>query len=195
MTRGDNLKEPDGQPQVEIVRLLDIGVNPSNIEHINSIFFQSTARVFSSDTERTAFRQLWLGQYLDQDPDKVHLAVEQAETGAPRVLGYLVGCWINPVTSPRFASLPFFSDFKPQCHAFPGQLHINLDVRARSRGIGRLLVEAFAAQSRAAGVRGIHVVTGKSARNVEFYRRVGFTAQGDTLWGSNAVVFLGRALP
>lgn len=191
---------------VQIRRLTDL-VNdvavPLDITaQIDAIFFQTASRTFVDPDQRARFRYLWLGQYLDHDADKVHVAIErdrqrdgqQESRGQIRVLGYLVGCWENPVTSQRFASLPFFRDFAAQCRAFPGQLHVNLDAQARSRGIGRRLVDAFAHQSQAAGVPGIHVVTGQNARNVQFYARAGFTQQATTGWGGTDVVFLGRSL-
>jgi GNAT superfamily N-acetyltransferase len=179
---------------VEIHRLVELGATSAITAQIDAIFFQTSGRTFTTDAARAPFRQLWLGQYLDHDPDKVHLAIERSINGETRVLGYLVGCWTDPASSPRFASLTYFQDFAPQCHAFPGQLHVNLDAQARSRGIGRLLVEAFAAQSRAAGIPGIHVVTGKAARNARFYNRAGFAETAVTHWNGNQVVFLGRTL-
>ena len=183
---------------VQILRLTDLvsdlAVPLDIIAQIDAIFFQTASRTFADPDQRARFRHLWLGQYLEHDADKVHVAVHRNSSGKIRVLGYLVGCWENPLTSPRFASLPFFRDFTAQCHAFPGQLHVNLDAEARSRGIGRQLVDAFAAQSKAAGVPGIHVVTGHNARNVQFYQRAGFTKQATTGWGGTDVVFLGRPL-
>ena len=183
---------------VQILRLTDLvsdlAVPLDIIAQIDAIFFQTASRTFADTDQRARFRHLWLGQYLEHDADKVHVAIERGSSSQIRVLGYLVGCWDNPITSPRFTSLPFFRDFAAQCHAFPGQLHVNLDAEARSRGIGRKLVDAFADQARAAGVPGIHVVTGQNARNVTFYQRTGFTHQATTGWGGNDVVFLGRSL-
>jgi GNAT superfamily N-acetyltransferase len=183
---------------ITIVRLVDSGIRPSRmpktIGEISTIFFEAAGRTFESGAAGAAFSELWLGQYLRLDPDKVHVALATGSDGLPTVCGYLVGCWENPVGSPRFATLPFFRSFETQCHAFPGQLHINLDVQARSQGIGRRLVDAFAAQSKAAGVPGIHVVTGATSRNVSFYERAGFVHRGVATWNGKRVVFLGRQL-
>jgi ribosomal protein S18 acetylase RimI-like enzyme len=186
------------QDPITIVRLVDSGIRPSRmpkiIHEISTIFFEAAGRTFESGAAGAAFSDLWLGQYLSRDPDKVHVALATGTDGLPTVRGYLVGCWENPVGSTRFAALPFFPSFSTQCHAFPGQLHINLDVQARSQGIGRRLVDAFAAQSQAAGVPGIHVITSATSRNVSFYKRTGFEHQGTATWNGKRVVFLGRRL-
>jgi GNAT superfamily N-acetyltransferase len=191
-----------GQPlfdeQITVVRLVDSQIRPSRmpkiIREISTIFFEASGRTFESGAAGVAFSELWLGQYLTHDADKVHVALATGEDGLPTVRGYLVGCWDNPATSPRFATLPFFRNFDVQCRAFPGQLHINLTEHARSKGVGRLLVDAFVAQSQAAGVPGIHVVTGANARNVGFYERAGFLHRASTTWNGKRVVFLGRQL-
>jgi GNAT superfamily N-acetyltransferase len=180
--------------KIQICRLQDLGATPALIAGIDRIFFQTANRTFSDDAQRSSFRALWLGQYLTRDADKVHVAVSSRPGGAADVAGYLVGCWDNPAITQRFAELPFFRDFAAHCQAYPGQLHINLDAAARSRGIGRLLVEAFAQQSAAAGIPGIHVVTGAAARNVGFYQRAGFVEKATTLWNGHRVIFLGRTL-
>jgi ribosomal protein S18 acetylase RimI-like enzyme len=190
MTNG---AEPAGA-KAEICRWADMQITPELTAQLDAIFYQTAGRTFANSDDRAAFRQLWLGQYIEHDPDKAYLAIDRSNTGETRVLGYLVGSWDDPLTSPQFAKLTFFRDFATQCHAFPAQLHLNLDANARSRGIGRLLVDAFAAQAQAAGVPGVHVVTGKTARNVGFYERAGFRLQATTLWNGNEIVFLGRTL-
>jgi ribosomal protein S18 acetylase RimI-like enzyme len=189
---------PPAQPLITVVRLVDSGIRPSRmpkiIHEISTIFFEAAGRTFESGAAGASFSDLWLGQYLSRDPDKVHVALATGADGLPTVRGYLVGCWENPVGSARFASLPFFQSFATQCQAFPGQLHINLAVEARSQGIGRRLVEAFAAQSQAAGVPGIHIVTRATSRNVSFYERAGFEHHGVATWNGKRIVFLGRRL-
>lgn len=138
--------------------------------------------------KRQAFRALWLGDYLAADPEHVWLAL----TPDGHVAGYLVGTLEDPVRNQRFASLSYFTDFESAVRDFPAHLHINLDAAYRNRGIGRRLIDAFAAQVRASGLPGLHVVTGASQRNVRFYTRAGFTEIARTPRGSGDVVFLGR---
>lgn len=160
------------------------------IAGIEAIFFESSGRSFASEPDRLAFRDLWLGQFLERDRDHVFVAL--APGG--HVAGYLIGCWENPAQSARFAGLTYFRDFEQACHSYPGHLHINLDTAYRNRGIGVRLIDAFAGRASAAGIPGIHVVTGASARNARFYERCGFRRIAATTWNDREVVFLGRSL-
>jgi ribosomal protein S18 acetylase RimI-like enzyme len=161
-------------------------------EHIRAgidvVFFETAPLAPTTGPERAAFRHLWLGQYLRHEPNFCHIAL--GADGA--VLGYLVGCLIDPSTSERFASLSYFSDFADACRRYPAHLHINVTAHARGRGLGARLVDAFAADVRAAGLPGLHVVTGSAQRNVRFYERIGFTRIATTTRRDGEVVFLGR---
>ena len=64
----------------------------------------------------------------------------------------------------------------------------------RNRGIGAVLIEAFAADAQRAGAKGMHVVTSADARNVRFYERVGFRERARTSVNGSELVFLGRSL-
>ncbi len=86
------------------------------------------------------------------------------------------------------------SHFGPYCRRFPAHLHINLAPAFRGRGIGKALVDAFAALAAAAGAAGIHVVTGKGMRNVRFYESCGFATIGTAPWNGREVIFLGKSL-
>ena len=110
------------------------------------------------------------------------------------VVGYLVGCHVNPATSERFAKLGYFQTFADACARYPAHLHLNLTAAARGAGIGARLIDAFAADTRSAGLPGLHVVTSASARNVAFYRRIGFTEIARTERNDAAIVFLGCAV-
>lgn len=141
--------------------------------------------------EREAFRNLWLADYLQLDQQLAWLAL----TPANDVVGYLVGTLALPIGNPRFAALGYFDAFAACLRNYPAHLHINLDEAWRNRGIGRRLIDAFADQVRAAGLRGFHVVTGATSRNVAFYARAGFVEIARTPWKSGEVVMLGREVP
>lgn len=55
---------------------------------------------------------------------------------------------------------------------FPAHLHINFDARARGKGAGRALIDAFVADLRERGVPGLHVHCGE--KPVPFYLKTGF---------------------
>lgn len=59
---------------------------------------------------------------------------------------------------------------------YPAHLHINILRELRGRHAGRLLMERFIGQCRAAGVRGVHLVTrADNADAHRFFERMGFT--------------------
>ncbi len=164
----------------------------SGIERI----FRDTAANWPEDAATAAaFKQLWLDQYLHHDRDLVTLAlVHPTPTSENDVLGYIVGCRIDPATSPRFSALSYFQDFAAHTRAFPAHLHINLAARARGQRIGAHLVEALCRRLKSDGTSGIHVVTGRQQRNVGFYTRLGFIERARAPRGTSEVLLLARVL-
>ena len=57
---------------------------------------------------------------------------------------------------------------------------------------GGRLIDCFASRAARAGVPGLHVVTGKAARNVGFYQRQGFVVIAEA--AVPPVVMMGRSL-
>jgi GNAT superfamily N-acetyltransferase len=158
---------------------------------VDAIFFETSGRIFEPGPERDAFRERWLGRYLDSGTDEVLLALTPDAT----VAGYLVGDLREPAGQTRFDDIGYFrAEFAHLTRQYPAQLHINLAPAFRNRGIGAQLIEAFAEQARAAGASGMHVVTGEGMRNVRFYERCGITEQGAATWNGRRIVFLGRSL-
>ena len=175
----------------EIVEGAAAALTPALGAQLESIFFQASGRDFASGPERDAFRERWLGRYLQGGTDVVLLAMGGPHT----VAGYLVGALDDPAEQQRFADVPFFrGDFRDLCRLYPAHLHINIAPAFRSSGLGARLIAAFGTRASRAGAAGIHVVTGKGARNVRFYARCGFAPLGGTMWNGNEVVFLGRSL-
>jgi GNAT superfamily N-acetyltransferase len=160
-------------------------------DHMAHIFLEASGRTFSSEPERIAFRERWLGRYLQGDPDVLLVA----QAGGGTVVGYLVGSLEDPATQSRFADISYFrGDFRDLCRAYPAHLHINLAPAFRGKGLGPRLIEAFAERALAAGAPGMHVVTGGQARNLNFYARCGFAPLSTAAWHGREVAFLGRRL-
>ena len=175
------------------IRALPDGRMSSKTEaQVDAIFFEASGRrCFASPEERAAFRERWLGRYLHGGSDVVLVA----EDGAGAVAGYLVGAVQDPAGQDRFADIGYFRGaFRALCRRYPAHLHINLAPAFRSRGIGALLIAAFAARAAEAGAPGMHVVTASDARNVRFYARCGFAELAAAPWNSRQVVFLGKPL-
>ena len=176
---------------VTIVRTTGAPLAAPVRRQVDAIFFEASGRTFEPGAERDAFRERWLGRYLDSGTDEVFLALAADGT----VAGYLVGDVRDPAEQTRFNDIGYFrAEFAHLCRQYPAQLHINLAPAFRNRGIGARLIEAFAERARAAGAPGMHVVTGEGMRNVRFYQRCGFAEQGSTTWNGRPIVFLGRSL-
>jgi len=165
---------------------------------IERIFFEAAGvRTFATETERAEFRERWLGRYLTHDRALTHVAiVDPAQhgevSGSPDILGYVVGSHDDPARTLRFADIPYFVDLAAVTARYPAHLHINLTESARNHGVGGILIEAFVGDVAAAGLPGVHVVTGARSRNVGFYNRLGFLERATATFNDNPVVLLGR---
>jgi len=165
---------------------------------IERIFFEAAGvRTFDTETERAEFRERWLGRYLTHDRALTHVAiVGSAQDGeaivSPDMLGYVVGSHDDPARTLRFADIPYFADLAAITVRYPAHLHINLTESARNHGVGGSLIEAFVGDVEAAGLPGVHVVTGARSRNVGFYTRLGFLERATATFNDNPVVLLGR---
>jgi ribosomal protein S18 acetylase RimI-like enzyme len=167
---------------VAVRRWTDIDLSASLLEQLDTIFFEaSNTKTFSSEVARAAFRERWFGRYLSQYPQWAYVA----QTADGQVAGYLVGA-LDEATG--------VDDFAGAALEYPAHLHVNLAPGFRNRGIGRNLIDAFAADAARAGAKGMHVVTSADARNVRFYTRAGFSERARTPLKSGDLVFLGRSL-
>ena len=204
MTSAQSLRA--GAPEnVTVHRLIDLEAAGAD----TVVLLAGVARIFRATAARwpvdaaavRAFQDLWLDQYVRFERELVYVAmrgVGPAESCAhlesSAVVGYLVGCRINPATSPRFHALTYFAAFAAACAAFPAHLHVNIDEAFRGQRIGERLLDAVCARLTNEGVAGVHVVTGRDQRNVVFYCRNGFRELARTARGATEVLFLGRQL-
>ena len=176
---------------VAIRRFHDLAATPELIAGIDAVFFDaSNTTSFKSDAHRRAFRERWLGRYLEHDGAWAYVALDAK--GA--VAGYLVASLDDPATTPRFSDIAYFADFKDLTKHYPAHFHVNLAREYRGSGLGARLIGHIAGDARAAGVPGIHVVTSRGARNTGFYERNGFHEAGATGDGVREVVFLARKI-
>lgn len=165
---------------------------------LDAIFFETAGpRAFDDEAERVAFRDRWLGRYLDHLPHLALVALKADGVGAgrPVVAGYLVGAVRDPARDPLFADVPYFPGIADLTPHYPAHLHINLGSRWRGTGLGSRLVARFGAMAQARGARGLHVVTGQQARNRSFYRRVGLVEVRALSWAGGSGVMMAARLP
>lgn len=176
---------------VTIRRWADLQDRAASLPGLDHVFFSSSAtQSFASDEARAAFRWRWLGRYLDGHPSLVHVALAPSS----EIVGYVCGTLDDPALSGRFDDIGYFASIAHLTRRYPAQLHVNLAPAHRGHGLGARLVGAFCADACAAGVPGVHVVTGRGMRNVEFYLRNRFTEAGAFDWNGRVLLFLGRAL-
>lgn len=160
---------------------------------VHAIFREAAAR-WPDEPAAAAFTELWLGGYLRCEPDLALVALRQPSDRPsaphPRVVGYLVASTADPLTDPRFSALDYFNDFAPELAAFPAHLHVNVAADCRGQRIGERLIDEISTILAARGCPGVHIVTGRNARNTGFYRRCGFVLRAE----SGARIFMGRRL-
>jgi GNAT superfamily N-acetyltransferase len=175
---------------VSIGRWTEIADRRRLVPAIDEVFFEAALKKsFADQDERDAFRERWLGRYLEHDAQWAYLALN-GET----VAGYLVGSIEDPATTARFSDIavPGFAKFTAE---YPAHLHVNLAPAYRNQGIGGRLIAAFIADIARDQAPGLHVVTGSSARNVAFYERHGLVELAQAKLGAHEVILLGKRIP
>lgn len=184
------LTEPDAPNPVSISRLTELPGWTRRLSDLDPIFFEaSLTKHFSDTAARQAFHERWLGRFLSRWPELAHVAIDT--NGMPA--GYIVGAHTDPARDLAFADIGFYKVLAHLTPRFPAHLHINLAPEARNRGIGSALIDAFMKDAHAAGLSGVHLVTGRDSRNRSFYARNGFDPAAELDWGGTPIVMLARA--
>ena len=177
---------------ISIRPLLAAPLSPALEMQLDAVFFSSSnTQTFASPADRAAFRERWLGRYLRSDPEHAFVAVD----GAGLAVGYIVGSIGDIAHLARFADMASARTFAHLSARYSAHLHINVDERFRSGGLGARLIETFAAHCESSGATGVHALTSAGSRNVAFYLRNGFHVAGRSGTGAAEVVFLARAFP
>lgn len=158
-------------------------------EAVREIFFLSSSRQsFASSEEKETFFDNWTDYYAAHG---VTLVAKDGEN----VLGYLMGCADSAAALSFYENrVRYYSLFKDLFPRFPAHLHINCHPDSRGKGVGRLLIERFVVEMRAAGACGVHLVTQPFVDNRHFYRKTGFTFETIREWKGNALLFMGRSI-
>lgn len=160
-------------------------------EEIKEIFFLSSSRKeFYSPKEKEAFWHRWTDFYFEST-DQVWMALVDNDC----VCGYLMGCLDSfSANSHIQKEIPSFSVFEDQFSQYPAHLHINLYPSTRGKGIGTLLTEHFIAICQSARLKGVHIVTSPSQRNVSFYEKNQFSDRIVRQYKGFELLFMGRRL-
>ena len=118
------------EPECSVVDWSTTPPTPDLLAQVDAIFWQTSVREPEPGPERDAFRERWLGRFLQGGGDVVLLAM----IGTDTVAGYLVGALDNPTEQARFADIGYFrEEFAHLTPLFPAHLHINLAPAFRSQ--------------------------------------------------------------
>jgi GNAT superfamily N-acetyltransferase len=170
-----------------LARLTELPDRAFALRVLEEIFFLSTTRTsFADPQERAAFLRTWTGWYVEHAPADIWFALDEGSG----ILGYLTGCKDSAGAGELARTIPGYEIFADLFAAYPAHLHINVRPEHRGHGIGRRLIEAFAADCAAEKLPGLHLVTAVGARNAAFYRRAGFVKAHPR----GRLLFLGRRL-
>lgn len=159
-------------------------------EGIDDIFFKTSGKNFSCETERKDFIGRWLEPYRNYYPQFFLVAVNWE---LKQVVGYLSGLLDSDDFYRRFpvaAGLCFAQEFK----LYPAHFHINCRPEYQGQGVGAKLIASFVELLDKHAIGGVHVVTVKEARNVHFYQKNKFTYQVEAKCSDKVLLFLGKKL-
>jgi GNAT superfamily N-acetyltransferase len=143
-------------------------------ERATAIFWATAgSQSFESPAAESAFYRRWFGLYLESEPERFFLALDDG--GA--VTGYLAACLDSFAAGvqPIVDSIDYYTPaFRAAVSPYPSHFHINVKPGFQGQGVGRRLVARLIESCASAGSCGIHVVTGASSSAVSFYEVCGF---------------------
>ncbi len=169
-------------------QLITLASRPELLPQIETIFFTSSnIQNFASEIDRQLFRDKWLGQYVEHMAEHILVVTYQN-----KVRGYLTGCLDSMKAAHLFQNINYYNMLTSHYSAYPAHFHINVHTEDRNKGIGTKLVSAFLDICRERSTSGVHVVTNKNARNVNFYHHSGFKPVTFLQSDKNELVMLGR---
>jgi len=174
---------------IEITTLEKIPANKKEdiLEQIRTIFFLSTSiKEFSTPERKEAFFKKWCGDFIRLYPEQFYLMMEEE-----KLLGYLSGC-LNSSEAKNSLEVPGYSVFEDQFEQYPAHLHINFHPDCRGRGLGSHLVVKFVEDLQSLKIGGVHLVTSPEAKNVSFYKRLGFTHEVTRSFNNSLLLFMGK---
>lgn len=162
------------------------------LPQIREIFFLSAAvKTFTDDTAKEKFFQRWCGNYLTFFPNLFFLSLSENAS----VAAYLCACFDTKNALSKLA-IPGTELFIDLYKEFPIHFHINTHPNFRSQGIGGKLVSWLEKKGQEEKIPGLHIITTREQKNVNFYTRLGFSYQEERKKDENSkpLLFLGKSL-
>ena len=136
---------------------------------LSEIFFEtSTKKEFKDQKEKDALFWKYVGFYLSHYSQYAWLAVQEG-----KLLGYVLGMPSTQDPS-LYAIQPHLPAFEEHFKTYPAHLHVNCHVDARGKGVGKMLVQKLLCQLKDQNVSGLHIMTGPTSDNKDFYQKLGF---------------------
>ena len=161
------------------------------IASVREVFFRTSPYGRSlKGADREEFFFNWAGWYMDNVPEQT-LLLRGPEN---KIIGYLVGCFDSTSAGELFKRIFYYKELARWYTDYPAHFHVNCHPDYQGVGYGKALVERFGSDAEAAGVRGLHVVTGSTARNRRFYEQLQFRECVQILIGGRSLVLLGKYL-
>ena len=163
----------------------------TSLKSLENIFFRTSEKgaALAGDA-REEFLYNWAGWYAETVPKYTLLARNKDRP----IIGYLVGCLDSHSARVLYDRLFYYKAFTDCYTEYPCHFHVNCDPAFQGLGVGTALVKHFLFIARGDGARGVHLVTGASARNRKFYERMGFAERAHSRLNGNALVLLGKKL-
>lgn len=162
------------------------------INQIKEIFFLTSPRkIFSDLDEKENFYDRWTKYYYENRQAFIYVAFEAEETN-PSVLGYMM---VEP------DSVKAMNSFKDHAHyllfsdlyaSYPAHLHINCHPNAQGRGVGSKLILDAENDLKRMLVKGFHLITSPTSKNVNFYLKNGFDYTVERKLGEIPYLFMGK---
>ncbi|MFZ4713402.1 MAG: GNAT family N-acetyltransferase [Bacteriovoracaceae bacterium] len=162
-------------------------------EKIKEIFFLTSSRkLFDSEELKEAFFKKWTSYYFEKRPGFIYVAIEN--TPELNVLGYLT---IEPdslLAKDYFKDHAHYLLFEDFYADFTAHLHINCHPDTQGKGVGSALIKRASDDLKHIGFQGLHLITSPTARNVDFYRKNGFTTERTRTLNDINYLFMGKKL-
>ena len=173
----------------KISRVIDSAEKEEILLQVRFIFYASSSlKEFSSPERKEAFFKRWCGDYLTYFPECFFIMREDK-----KILGYLTGC-IDSTSALKLLEIPGYSHYSDLFQTYPAHFHINFHPDCRGRGLGSQLVENFCVELLNLKIRGLHLVTSRGAKNILFYRRLGFIDEFPRDFNEMTLLLMGRLL-
>ncbi|HLT22799.1 MAG TPA: GNAT family N-acetyltransferase [Bacteriovoracaceae bacterium] len=157
----------------------------TDVDTAREIFFLTSSMTqFVSEEQRENFQYKYFGFYLEKYPELVLVTKLQG-----RVLGYCLG--VSRTDESFYSFQPHLELFSDLYVSFPAHLHINLHPDAQGLGMGQKLISSWE-KLVCRDVTGLHIMTSPTARNVSFYRRLGFVQEFVRKYKDSDILFMGK---